>query len=167
MHELVPIVSMVGRHNSGKTTLLTQVIPYLKRAGCKTAVIKHAAHGLNIENRSDSDRLYNSGADLVYASSPGMSLVYRRYDHEEELETIYSQVSPDYDLVICEGFKKAAVPKVEVLRAEISTKPMDLENVIARVADFNCEGDLPTFLLNQHEEVARFIISTFKPEDLY
>lgn len=164
---MVPIVSMVGRHNSGKTTLLTEVIPYLKRAGCKTAVIKHAAHGLNIESRSDSDRLYNSGADLVYASSPGMSLLYRRYDQEEELATIYAKVSPGYDLVICEGFKKAAVPKIEVLRAEISTKPMDLENVIARVADFNCGGNLPNFLLNQYEEVARFIINTFNLKELY
>lgn len=164
---MVPIVSMVGQHNSGKTTLLTEVIPYLKRAGCKTAVIKHAAHGLNIENRSDSDRLYNSGADLVYASSPSMSLVYRRYDQEEELETIYSHISPGYDLVIGEGFKKAAVPKIEVLRAEISTKPMDLENVIARVADFNCGGNLPNFFLNQYEEVAQFIINTFNLKDLY
>lgn len=158
---MVPIVSFVGRHNAGKTTLVIGVIRHLKSRGIKTAVIKHAAHGVDVGNDNDSDRLFNSGADLVYTSSPDMSLIYRRYNQEKELEQIYAEVAPGNDLIICEGFKKEKVPKIEVLRKEITTETMELQNVIARAVDFDCSDSLPLFGITKYDELAEFIINAF------
>jgi len=158
---LKPLISFVGQHNAGKTTLLAGVIKKLSQKGIKTGVIKHAARGLYLASDNDSNRLFNAGAEVVYTSSPGMYLLYRRFEEEKRMEEILEQISPGVDLVVTEGYKKKAYPKIEVLRAKISTDTLDLENVIARVADFNLDDSLPVFYFGQEEEIADFIIHEF------
>jgi len=158
---VIPVICFVGQHNAGKTTLLTGVIEKLGQKGVKTAVIKHAARGLHLETGSDSGRLYNAGAALVYASSPGVSLLYRRQEQEKSLKEICAEVSSEVDLVVAEGYKRESYPKIEVLRAQISTDTLALEDVIARVADFDLDSSLPVFYFGQEEEIADFIIRKF------
>jgi len=164
---LTPVISFVGKHNSGKTTLLTRVIEVLVKKNIKTAVIKHAASELDINSANDSDRLFNAGASRVYASSPGKTLEYSRSSAEMDLKDICNRVSNGVDLVLTEGFKKEPYPKIEVLRSAISKKTMDLNNVVARVADFNLgENDSKqVFQFNQHDEIAEFIIDLFNLND--
>lgn len=154
---MTPIISFVGKHNSGKTTLLAAVIKTLARQGIKTAVIKHASHGVTLEPTGDSERLFLAGADVVYAASPDISI---KYEHKPQLSLtdIYEQVAPGMDLVITEGFKEEKTVKIEVMRQAISKKPLPLENVIARVADFPLNDDLPRFTFDQPEQIARFIV---------
>jgi len=161
---MIPVISFVGRHNSGKTTLLTKIIERFSQKDIKTAVIKHAASGLDINPDNDSGRLFNAGASRVYASSPGIAMEYHRNNEEISLKDICSKVGLDVDLVITEGFKKETHPKIEVLRSSISKKTMDLTNVIARVADFDLDdygGALPVFKFNQDKEITEFIINLF------
>jgi molybdopterin-guanine dinucleotide biosynthesis protein B len=158
---MVPIVSFVGRHNSGKTTVLTGVIRHLEREGIKTAVIKHAHHSLSIQPITDSDRLFDAGAGAVYVTSPDISIHYSRHI-EESLYDIYEKVSDGVDLVITEGFKTEATKKIEVIRQEIDSEPLPLDNLIARVCDFNVAHQVPEFAFDQHKEIADFIIETFK-----
>ncbi|MGS0764194.1 molybdopterin-guanine dinucleotide biosynthesis protein B [Syntrophomonas curvata] len=157
---MAPIISFVGKHNSGKTTLLAAIVSILERQGIKTAVVKHASSGLDLTGERDSDRLFQAGASLVCAVSPGLSLLYRR-ENNVKLETVYRQISKDVDLVISEGFKTEAFPKIEVLRKEISTSILNIDNVVARVADFPLEGPTPCFAFSQQKEIANFILGYF------
>ncbi len=155
---MVPIISFVGKHNSGKTTLLTDIIHILEQKGIKTAVVKHAHKGLNLPGNFDSDRLFSAGASMVYASSPEFSLIYRRNQGDWSIEKIYAQIADEVDLIITEGFKGQDFPKIEVLRRDISTSPLEITNVLARVADFPLENSVPTFTFEQQEEITAFIL---------
>lgn len=154
---MTPIISFVGKHNSGKTTLLSNVVKILTGQGIKVAVIKHASHDVNIQPAGDSERLFLAGADLVYVASPKISI---KYEHRPQLTLadIYKQVSPGMDLVITEGYKEESAVKIEVMRQEISTQPLPVENVIARVTDFPINDELPQFTFDQPEQIARFIV---------
>lgn len=159
---MVPIVSFVGRHNSGKTTVLTGVISYLEQEGIKTAVIKHASHSLSIQPVTDSDRLFDAGARTVYVTSPDISIHYSHHDYEKSLLEIYEEIAGEADLVITEGYKKETTQKIEVIRQDIDTKPLQLENLIARVCDFHVDHRVPEFAFKQYKEIAGFIIETFR-----
>ena len=159
---MAAIISFVGKHNSGKTTLLTGIISRLDQRGIKTAVVKHAHKGLDLPGNFDSDRLFVAGASIVYASSPEFSLAYRRNQEEWGIDQIYAQIAGDVDLVITEGFKGQDFPKIEVLRREVSTSTLETTNVLARVTDFPLEDSVPTFSFDQHEEITAFILEYFK-----
>ncbi len=154
-----PVVSFVGYHNSGKTTLIVQVVQALKTRGVKAAVIKHSSHGFHLAADRDTEKLFAGGADLVYALSPETSICYRRYTEEPELEPILESLSNDVDVLITEGFKKQKYPKIEVLRREIKSEPMDAVNKIAYVADFELDSHLPGFRFEESAAIADFIIN--------
>jgi len=155
---MAAIISFVGKHNSGKTTLLIGIISRLEKRGIKTAVIKHAHKGLDLPGNFDSDRLFAAGASIVYASSPEFSLIYRRNLEEWSIEQIYDQIAGDVDLVITEGFKGKDFPKIEVLRREISTSTLEVTNVLARVTDFPLVDSVPTFSFEQQDEITALIM---------
>lgn len=156
------MISFVGRHNSGKTTVLTQVINHLSQLGYKTAVIKHTPHTLNIEPRKDSERLYQAGADFVMATSPELAITYCRQEQEPDFSEILNQIPEDMDLIIVEGFKNEPLDKIEVLRQEIDPEPMLLPKTRALISDINLPVDLPVFSFSQVEEIADFILQFIK-----
>ncbi|MGR6836221.1 molybdopterin-guanine dinucleotide biosynthesis protein B [Syntrophomonas erecta] len=159
---MIPIVSFVGRHNSGKTTILVGVLNRLAEEGIQTLVIKHS-HGPLTPDLHDSGRLFRAGAQVVQAISSDMSLTYRR--HTLTLEEILSDIPAGIDLVITEGFQEAGYPKIEVLREEIDTNIMDLDQVIARVADFEIPAqNEPCFKFDQLDDVVDLLIKTFNLE---
>lgn len=157
---MVPVISFVGKHNSGKTTLLTRIVAILEQRGIRTAVVKHAGSGLDLSGDSDSERLFLSGARIVYAVSNDLSVVYRR-EKEISLDTICNQIGSEADIIISEGFKKDTFPKIEVLRQSISSTTLDLNNVVVRVADFPLQGNVPHYTFDQQQEIANFIINYF------
>lgn len=157
---MVPIISFVGRHNSGKTTVLTEVINHLSLLGYKVAVIKHVHHTLSIDPLKDSEKLYNAGAEFVLASSPGITIRYQRQDQEPSFTEIREQIPEDIDLIIVEGFKNEALPKIEVLRQDIDPLPMLLPQTLALISDFNLSSDRPVFHRTQTEEIVAFILGT-------
>ncbi|MGI6413899.1 MAG: molybdopterin-guanine dinucleotide biosynthesis protein B [Syntrophomonadaceae bacterium] len=159
---MVPIISFVGRHNSGKTHLLTRIIPELSKRGITTAVIKHAHHKVNITGNKDSELLFTAGAKMVYTASPDITILYQRTGNEKTLEEMRREIGGGVHLVITEGYKNEDIPKIEVLRKEISTIPLELNNVIARVADFNLNSEVPVFDFTQGEEIAAFLLQRLK-----
>ncbi len=158
------IVSFVGRHNSGKTELLTRLIPVLQEKGIKLAVIKHAPVKIHLAADTDSNKLFNAGADLVILSSARAVIQYQKNSKERSLPELYEDIPPDYKLVIVEGYKKEDVPKIEVLRRDIDPLPNpEIQRIIARVADFTLEGEtIPIFFFQELEQIAAFIIAHFK-----
>lgn len=157
---MVPVISFVGKHNSGKTTLLAGIITVLEQQGIRTAVVKHASSGLYLTGERDSDRLFQAGASMVYAASTGLSLIYRR-ENDINLEAICNKIGSDFNLIISEGFKKEAFPKIEVLRKDISTSTLNIDNVVARVTDFPFESSVPCFSFNQQQDIANYILRYF------
>lgn len=152
-----PVISFIGRHNAGKTTLLRQLVTCLKRQGLKVAFIKHTHHDPIVLAGKDSELVLQAEADFVAAISPLLSIRYQRHEEEPGLDRILESVPADMDLIIVEGFKREALPKVEVLRAAIDPIPMLLPETIALVSDFPLESNLPVIPLHDAEALARFV----------
>lgn len=155
---MVPIISFVGKHDSGKTTLLSKVVTYLNQQNIRVGIIKHAHHDLEIPNAKDSEKLFNAGAKIVFTNSPSMQIVYNRAELQP-LAEIIKVVEKDVDMIILEGYKDEAYPKIEVTRQAISTKFLPITNVVARVLDFKPEADegKPIFSFADINEIGDFI----------
>ncbi len=152
-----PVISFIGRHNAGKTTLLRQLVTCLKRQGLKVAFIKHTRHDHIVLPGKDSELVLQAGADFAAVISPLLSIRYQRHETEPSLEQIFESVPADVDLIIVEGFKKEALPKVEVLRQAIDPVPMLLPRTLALVSDFSLECGLPVIPIDDAEALARFV----------
>ncbi|HEX7766391.1 MAG TPA: molybdopterin-guanine dinucleotide biosynthesis protein B, partial [Nitrospira sp.] len=98
----VPIVSFVGRSNSGKTTLIERVIPELVRAGYRVATVKHAGHGFDLDTEGkDSWRHKRAGASSVIVMSRGSLAMFADVPEEMKVEEIRDRyLDGSYDLII-------------------------------------------------------------------
>ncbi len=157
---MVPIVSIVGRSGSGKTTLLEKVISELKRRGYRVGVIKHDAHGFEIDHEGkDSWRHKKAGAVTVALSSPDKFAVIKDVKAEWGPERIISSYLSDVDVVVTEGFKQSDFPKIEVIRKANSVTPVCAKDrrLMAYVTDVKLKTGLPVLRLGDYKGVARLI----------
>jgi len=157
---VVPIVSIVGKSGSGKTTLLEKVIAELTKRGYTVGVIKHDAHGFEIDHEGkDSWRHKKAGARTVALSSPEKFAVIKEVSAEWPPERIIASYLSDVDVVVTEGFKKSAFPKIEVVRKANSTRPVcgNDKRLIAFAADFKVSNKFPVFKLEDSKGVASLI----------
>ena len=157
---MVPIISFVGRHDSGKTTLLTKVVNHFNNQNVKVGVIKHAHHELIIPDTKDSEKLFNAGAAVVYSNSPNTQIIYSRSELKA-LTEIIEAIEKEVDIIILEGYKEEPYPKIEVMREAISQEPLPISNVIARILDFKLETDspVPEFAFEDVSQICEFILS--------
>ena len=156
------ILSIVGRSQSGKTTLIEKLIPELKKRGYRIGTIKHAHHGFDIDKSGkDSWRHWHAGADAVAVASPGKVAIVK--NDERESPESFLDYFEDMDLVITEGFKKEKLPKIEVLRATRHTELICARDshLIAVVTDVDINPDVPKFGLEDIKELANLIEDTF------
>jgi len=131
----LPIVSIVGKSQSGKTMLMEQLIAEFKKRDCRVAAIKHCHGGMEIDHPGkDSWRYAQAGSDAVCISSPGKLAFIRNLDHDLSAEEILPVLGPEFDLVLVEGFKKSKLPKIEVHRKELGNdllcSPEELSAVV-------------------------------------
>lgn len=152
------VVCFVGRHNSGKTTVISRLIPLLKAEGIEAAVIKHAHHALKIQDTEDSGRIFAAGAAAMIAVSPDLTIQYQRQP-EPELEKLIEGLPEHIDLVIVEGYKSSSYPKIEVLRKETGPESFKLEQTIAYVSDFPIETSLPVFQIDEVRKLSESILN--------
>ena len=116
---MIPIVSIVGTSDSGKTTLIEKLVPELVRRGYRVATIKHDIHGFEVDREGkDSWRHKQAGAPTVVISSPQKLALMRDVDHDAELAELRDKYIQDVDIILSEGFKKNPQPKIEVFRKE-------------------------------------------------
>lgn len=158
-----PIISIVGKSKSGKTTLLERLIPELKDRGYSIGVIKHDIHDHQIDiPGKDSYRIKESGADTIVISSPKKISVIRDLSNEIDLKFIAFKYLEDMDFILTEGYKKQTLPKMEVVRSEISKEPMcSPKEVLAFICDFPMKSSKPIFKMNETKEIANFIENRF------
>jgi molybdopterin-guanine dinucleotide biosynthesis adapter protein len=156
------IIAIAGYSGSGKTTLIEKLIPCLVMEGHKVSLIKHAHHEFDVDQPGkDSWRHRHAGAtEVMVASSKRWALMHElRGAAEPTLEQQLQHFSP-CDVVIVEGWKHHALPKIEVHR-KLSGKPLlfpEDANVVAVATDEHLATDLPQFGLDDAEGVAGFII---------
>jgi len=158
---MVPIVSIVGKSGSGKTTLLEKVIKELTRRGYTVGILKHDAHGFEIDHEGkDSWRHKKAGAATVALSSPEKFAVIKDVRTEWAPERIIGSYLADSDIVITEGYKTSWFPKIEVVRKAHSAKPVcaGSKELIAFVTDAKLKTKLPVLELNDYKGVANFIV---------
>lgn len=114
-----PVVSIVGKKKSGKTTLVVKLVAELIRRGYRVGAIKHVSHGFEIDQEgSDSYRHFHAGAGVGAVVGPGKTAVVRRCDEGPDLAEVVGEHFCDVDIVITEGFKSLSYPKIETFRPE-------------------------------------------------
>ncbi len=160
---MVPVVSFIGYHNSGKTTFATKVVKVLKERGCRIAVLKSTKHRKVVEDTrgKDSYRYRESGADAVGIVTPDEFILFENIE-EIDLNFFSFLLFDDYDLVLCEGFKHQDIPKIEVTRRELGDRFLfrEIDGVIAVVSDYPIP-EVKTFPIDSPEEVAQFLEEEF------
>ena len=138
-----PMVAVIGRKHSGKTTLTVRLSVALHERGHRVMTIKHGSHTFNIDPATtDTYRhFHEGGAERVAMAAPDKFALIARWDEELAPEEIAERHMADADIVLCEGFKMSALPKIEVYRVAAHAAPLFTETdsyrgtVIAVVTD--------------------------------
>jgi molybdopterin-guanine dinucleotide biosynthesis protein MobB len=163
----VKAVAFVAKSGTGKTTLVERVIPRLKERGYKVGAVKHDAHRFDIDHPGkDSYRFTAAGADLMVISSSEKTALVERNTTSPPVEDLLSRFFGGMDIVLVEGFKKSALPKIEVHRKAWSGSLLcrGAENdpmLLAVASDGPLEVDVPVLDVNDPETVAAFIEEKF------
>lgn len=159
---LPPVLSIVGKSESGKTTLIEKIIPELKRRGYRVGIVKHAHHGFEMDRKGkDSYRHRLAGADTVMIASPGQIAMVKDVPNEclDDLVPFFG----DMDILISEGFKRDRAPKIEVYRKERHDQPACLKDdtLLAMVSDTPLELSVPQFASDDIDAITEFIVARF------
>jgi molybdopterin-guanine dinucleotide biosynthesis protein B len=120
------MVAVIGRKHSGKTTLTVQLAAELGRRGHRVMTIKHGSHTFNIDpSTTDTYRHYHEGnVERVAMAAPDKFALVMRWSEELGPEEIAERYMSDADVVLCEGFKRSSLPKIEVFRAAAHAAPL-------------------------------------------
>lgn len=160
----VPIISVVAASSgTGKTTFLEKLIKEFVERGYKVGAVKSDSHGFEIDiPGKDTWRFSQAGAKATAIIGPDKYAVIQKTDHKKDLDEIVA-IFEDVDLILVEGYKTAAKPKIEVIRKEKGTGIVSsLEHLIAIVTDVEeISAPVPVYYIEDFKGVADLIINTF------
>lgn len=157
-----PVFGFAGWSGSGKTTLIERLIPLLVDRGLRVSLIKHAHHAFDVDRPGkDSWRHRQAGAtEVLLASDRRWALMHElRGATEPGLDDLLARLSP-CDLVLVEGYKREALPKLEVHRPALG-KPLlhpDDPHIVAVATDRRLDIGLPQLDLDDVRAVASFVL---------
>ena len=157
------IFGIAGYSGSGKTTLIEKLIPLFTQRGLKVSLVKHAHHTFDVDQPGkDSYRHRHAGCnEVLVTSSRRWALMHElRGAPEPTLQALIKHVSA-CDLLLIEGFKHEAIPKLEVYRGVVGESllhPQDA-HIVAVASDQHVDTALPQFRLDDTSQIAAFILS--------
>jgi molybdopterin-guanine dinucleotide biosynthesis adapter protein len=164
-----PMLGVAGWSNAGKTTLIEKLTRHFTAKGLRVATIKHTHHKFDIDKPdSDTTRHRLAGAAETAIVSGSRVAVIEEIDTRGEpaLEDIARRLSPA-DIILVEGYKSAAIPKIEVRRAAVAAEKLLAFSdplVIAIAADYELDGHgKPVFALDDIAGLAALIEQTCGP----
>ncbi|OGP91285.1 MAG: molybdopterin-guanine dinucleotide biosynthesis protein B [Deltaproteobacteria bacterium RBG_19FT_COMBO_43_11] len=160
----IPIVSIVGKSNAGKTTLLEKLIPELVKRGYRVATVKHDVHGFDIDHEGkDSWRHKKAGAHTTIISSPGRIALIENADHDHTLDEIRGNYVKNADIILTEGYKGNPFPKIEVFRSDLKRALLcrKEDNLLAVAADTKLDAGVPCFDINDSQSIVDLIENKF------
>jgi molybdopterin-guanine dinucleotide biosynthesis protein B len=163
------VIGIAGWSGAGKTTLLTRVIPCLVTRGLRVSTIKHAHHAFDIDQPGkDSHTHRMAGATEVLVSSANRFALMHELRGEPEwpLAALLDKLSA-VDLVLVEGFKTEAHPKLEVYRAAVGKPPLYPQdaNIVAVASDGPVAARVPVVALDDTEAIADILVAKAMPRD--
>ncbi|TOM49385.1 bifunctional molybdopterin-guanine dinucleotide biosynthesis protein MobB/molybdopterin molybdotransferase MoeA [Vibrio parahaemolyticus] len=160
----IPILGFAAYSGTGKTTLLEALLPKLTEAGLRIGMLKHAHHNFDVDKPGkDSYRLRKAGASqMLIASRNRFALMTETPEAEAEFEYLLTRFDEDkIDVVLVEGCKNIAFPKIELHREEVGKPwlyPHD-ENIIAIASDSaELDSELPQMNINDLDAIAQFVL---------
>ncbi|MCK4709944.1 MAG: molybdopterin-guanine dinucleotide biosynthesis protein B [Gammaproteobacteria bacterium] len=180
-----PVLGIAAFSGTGKTQLLTQLIPALKKSGIRTAVIKHAHHDIDIDKPGkDSYKIRAAGANTVLvASDKRIALMIEKNEPcPSKIEELLQYIDPDsIDLVLVEGYKELDYKKLFLFRHNIKDRHQDIDDAVKRIMTqqntlaivtdlaqetlFSSLQTSKTVLdINNIEEIMNFILNYIKTE---
>jgi molybdopterin-guanine dinucleotide biosynthesis protein B len=165
------VIGLAGWSGAGKTTLLTKVIPRLVARGCKVSTVKHAHHAFDVDQPGKDSHTHRlAGAtEVLVGSAKRWALVHElRGGPEASLGMLLAKLAP-VDLVLVEGFKREAHPKLEVYRAAIG-KPLlhpDDPAIVAVASDAALPAArVPVVMLDDVDGIVDILLAQAAPLDV-
>jgi molybdopterin-guanine dinucleotide biosynthesis protein B len=131
-----PVVSIVGKSKSGKTTLIEKLVQELKSRNYRVATIKHVPHEINFDDPGkDSWRHIQAGSEATAVSSSDKIVLIKPVAQGVTVDEVATVLGEDYDIILAEGFKRGSAPKIEVHRKDGGPLIEGLKKLIAIVTD--------------------------------
>jgi molybdopterin-guanine dinucleotide biosynthesis protein B len=155
-----PVISFIGWHNSGKTTLIERLIPLLREKGLRVAVLKSDGHDFQMDREGkDTWRFTQAGADAVaIANSRHAAVLINR---PVDFEALCSLVS-GADLILAEGWNVPGVPQIEVLRGRTDLRAAEPDKLLAVVTDEDVPLSVRRIPLDAVSEVAELVLAWYE-----
>jgi molybdopterin-guanine dinucleotide biosynthesis adapter protein len=159
----IPILCVVGRSNSGKTTLIERLIPELVQAGYRVATVKHAGHGFDLDTEGkDSWRHKRAGASTVIVLSRGSLAMFSDVSEQIKVEEIRDRyLDHEIDLIIAEGWKSDDYPKIVVVRDQLGEVPVSPQGLLAVVSNEPVDVPVPRLHPDDVRALSALIIRHF------
>ncbi|HXX59244.1 MAG TPA: molybdopterin-guanine dinucleotide biosynthesis protein B [Dehalococcoidales bacterium] len=155
---MTPVISIVGRSKTGKTTLLEKLLVELKSRGYRIATVKHTPMGASLSGGDkDSERHLKAGSDTVVVAEPNRLVLIKPLNESPTLERIARLLGTGFDLIITEGFKQDTAPKIEVHRKSVAPPLKDINNIVAIATDEPLHGAAKEFALDDVKGIANLI----------
>jgi molybdopterin-guanine dinucleotide biosynthesis protein B len=163
---MIPVISVVGKSDAGKTTLIEKLIRELKARGYRVATVKHDAHSFDIDHPGkDTWRHAQAGSDHVVIASPVRIAHIQRIQREPTLPEIAATID-DVDIILTEGYKRGPAPKIEVSRIEKGRELLcTREELVALATDQPFDLDVPQFGLDDAKGLVDLIVQEFLMKD--
>ena len=163
---MAPIVSIVGKSKSGKTTLIEKLIPELKSRGYRVATIKHTPDDVTLdEPGKDSWRHIQAGSEAtIIRTSTQVTMI--KPMAETTIEDMAHLFAGDYDIVLAEGFKQDNAPKIEVHRRQVGPPLKNVKKLAAIASDELLDTKVRQFSLDDITGLADLLETGFiRPEE--
>jgi len=164
------IIGLAGWSGSGKTTLITKLVPRLTGRGLRVSTLKHAHHGFDLDQPGKDSFMHRAAGatEVIVSSARRFAVLHELRDEPEwDLPALVGKMSP-VDLILVEGFKRDAFPKIEIHRAA-NGKPLihpEDPHIIAIAADTALpQAGVPVVDINAIDAIADIVLAKAVPLD--
>ncbi len=162
----IPVISVVGWHNVGKTTLIERLVVALKARGLRVGTVKHSGGHISMDREgTDTWRFRRAGSDFVGIASSRQAVLQAWPQEDVTLWHLLDHLPEDLDLLIVEGYKRIPIPKVVVTGGGTATERNALENLaetvitVERQAPSHEQGEPPR---GTEVDIEKLIITLIK-----
>jgi len=157
------IVTITGKSNSGKTTVIEKLIKHYSAMGLKVSVVKSMKHQFQIDREGKDTFRYREAGVFSWAITNGQDYaLFTKIDTPMSPLDIAEKNFPDSDIIFIEGFKEGKIPKIEVIGSNEEEALFKSDKLIkAILTDLSIDTQIPVFPRNNIEAAADFIEKNF------
>ncbi|OQZ01450.1 MAG: molybdopterin-guanine dinucleotide biosynthesis protein B [Candidatus Brocadia sp. UTAMX2] len=166
LSKAIPVVLIVGKQNTGKTSLIETLIPLLKKRGYRVGTIKYNVPSFQIDYEGkDTYRHFGAGADIVSISSPAkLAIIKRGVGKSPAIKTLIESNYRDVDIILVEGYKRWNYPAIEIInnRQRVIAKSKRSKHRLQIISIAKTPLQMPGFSQDDIDKVIQFIESRIK-----